>query len=462
MEVRLGDDLLIALKSPLGSHSPNERAARANEALKSALPGAKPEDVRLVRNADLSILFVGDVAVLELSAADAKSHGEVSVETLAATLEAKLRAKITAERRREAITNTALSVALTAFLGLLCLYLVRKVRAVSSGIREWLLDNADDVPAFRLFSFELLGPGPVQRALLVTVSAARWLLQFGLFYTYLVVSLSLFESTRGFTSRLTGIVLVPLSALTSRLAQALPVLFVAALVALAVFLVLRFLGLLFESVARGETQLGGIPRDFAMPLGLVLRIGIVLVAVVFVAPVVTGEPDGPVARTGMLALAGLALASLPLLATATVGGATLFLRRLEVGQHVEFGGQSGRVLEVGLLEVRLSGLDGAEVRVPHLLGLFRPTRYFPNKAMASLLLEVPRSVERTRLETALGSLAIERPLLAHLELLEIGPSSWTHRITVTSLGSVPTKALISVVSEGLERAEIEIIRLALQ
>ena|GEM_PF-1082168 len=457
-EVRLGDSVLLTLKLPLGPRSPAERANLANEALKAVLLEAKLQEVRVETRGELAVVFVGSHAIVALSVADARSAGEVSLDTFATAFEEKVRTGIVSEKRRSAITKTAFSIALAIFLGLVGIYLLGKIRAQSQRLREWLQDNPERVPALKLFSFELLGPVPVQHGLQLAVGLGRWLFALGLLYAYLVGVLSLFESTRGFTARLTDLVVAPFSALTERLAQTLPVLLIAGFSGLAIFLLLRFVTLLFASVARGETQLGGVPRDFAQPLSVLLRTAIVLGAMLFVGPIVTGAADGPLSRTAMLGLAGLGLAGLPILATAAMGTATLFLRRFKVGTRVEFGGQRGNVLEVGVLDVRLLDAEGAEVRVPHLLGLVHATRLLGSSAQAVFELRVPRRVERQRLERALSDFAKRIQADVSLKLFEIDEHNWHYRAAFMRAAEPPD--LFGMLSASLAEAEIEITRLA--
>jgi hypothetical protein len=52
----------------------------------------------------------------------------------------------------------------------------------------------------------------------------------------------------------------------------------------------------------------------------------------------------------------------------------IYGRHVRVGDHVEIGTHTGRVVAVTLLEVRLEDALGCQVRVPHLTSLFSPTR----------------------------------------------------------------------------------------
>jgi small-conductance mechanosensitive channel len=133
-------------------------------------------------------------------------------------------------------------------------------------------------------------------------------------------------------------------------------------------------GLFFVSVARGETPLPWLPADLAAPTSVLLRSGIVVAALVFAAPVVTGDSNGALARAGAIILMALGLASVPLLATGLVGVMVLFGRRLRLGEFAEVHGTVARISAINLLEIRLIDAHRTELRLPHLMCLFRPLR----------------------------------------------------------------------------------------
>src|SRR5262249_26242105 len=152
-----------------------------------------------------------------------------------------------------------------------------------------------------------------------------------IFYAWVLIALSLFDATRGYSERLTGFVLAPVSALMGRVASALPLLVIAFVTILAVGVSLRFVRLFFGSVARGETTVGWMPRDLAEPTSILVRAGIVVVTLVVAAPLITGADDGTLSRAGVVALVAIGLAVTPLLICAAAGIAVVFGRRLRVG-----------------------------------------------------------------------------------------------------------------------------------
>jgi hypothetical protein len=217
----------------------------------------------------------------------------------------------------------------------------------------------------------------------------------------------------------------------ARLATALPLLVVAALAALAVFVLVRFVGLFFASVARGETPIGWLPTDLAAPTSVLLRSGIVISALVFLAPIVTGDNDGVLGRVGVISLVALGLASTPLLATGTVGAIWLYGRRLRVGEYVELGAYRGRVSEVNLLELRLTVTDRTELRVPHLLTLVRPLRLLGARPRLTLDVYVHAGSSVTEVRSLLATVAGKVGAEPSVEIVSADADAIRFRIAAT-------------------------------
>jgi small-conductance mechanosensitive channel len=266
------------------------------------------------------------------------------------------------------------SLSLLVFFGLIAFYVLQKVGEFFERARQWMIDNPDRIKGLRVQSQEVIGVTALRGGALVTLIVGRFVAQIGVVYLWLVFALSLFETTRPYTEKLTGFVVTPLSALAARIGASLPLAVVAVVSGVAIYVLLRFVQLFFEGVARRQTVLPWLPADLAVPTSVLVRLGILLTVLVFAAPIVTGDADGTMVRTGTIALLALGLASTPLVASVIVGVITVYGRRLRVGQHAEMGSRVGKVIAVTLVDVRLLDAEGCEVRIPHLLSLIHPTR----------------------------------------------------------------------------------------
>jgi small-conductance mechanosensitive channel len=372
--VRLGETTAFTLRVPGGGRSAVERARLATKALASAVDDPRATEVKVVLQGDVGVVYAGPAPIIQLFEDDARAARDSSLEVHASAVAASVRQAIAAERQRNRVAKNVFSVSLVVFFALIAFYLMRKLGEIAERMQSWLEENGDRVLAIRVQRIELVTPAVLKSSALIALSLAKWLGQFGIFYSWLVVVLSLFEATRGYTERLTGFVVSPLSQLMGRLATSLPLLVMAVIAALSVFVLVRFVGLFFGGVARRETALAWLPPDLAAPTSVLLRLGIVLSALVFAAPVVTGDSDGALGRAGAIALVAIGLAGTPLLATGLVGTVVLFGRRLRVGEHVELGGLLGRISSINLLELRLETSEREELRIPHLLLLKSPLK----------------------------------------------------------------------------------------
>jgi hypothetical protein len=292
----------------------------------------------------------------------------------------------------------------------------------------------------------------------IALALAHRIVEFSIVYSWLIFALSRFEATRSYTDRLAGFVLVPLSALIGRLGAALPLLVVAVIAAVALGIAVRFVGLFFGGVSRGETHLTWLPRDLAAPTSVLVRAGMVLVSIVLAAPLITGTDDGALSRAGVVALVALGLACTPVLACAAAGVPTVFGRRLKSGDFVEAGGRAGVVRDVTLLELVLEDAVGCEVRVPQLLGLWHPTRVLGSAPMASIEIVVDPSHRPATVERALAGAAVATCDRARVDLVSLDADGARWRVSGVPKVGAGAAALADAVAQAIAREGIALGR----
>jgi small-conductance mechanosensitive channel len=258
-----------------------------------------------------------------------------------------------------------------------------------------------------------------------------------------------------YTERLTAFLLQPLSGLATRLLGALPLLVVALVAAALTYGAARFVRLFFDGVARGETSLSWLPKDLARPTSVVLQIGLVVAAFVFAAPVVSGDPDGALARVGVVLLVTVGIAVAPLAAAGAVGLMQVYGRRIAIGESVRIGRHRGRVVDVGLLELRMRGEDGADLRVPNLLTLVNATRSYDSR-YGRFDVVVDAGVHQPSVRAVLVEAASRVGSEPRAELVELSTEGARYR--VSALGAHAAPELGSAVAAALSEAGIELGR----
>lgn len=435
--VRLRKEIIFELRVPRHGASASERARAAGVALRAAAESGTDAAVRTERRGDAIVILAADRTVVELGPEDAAAAGEPSVDVLGNQVAQRVRETLKKEQSRSAALVTLLSVALVVLSGIIALFFARKIGQLADRMRAFLEEHPERIPAIRLQSIEVIRPESLRAALLIGAAAARVLLRLGIVYGWVLISLSLFEPTRAYAERLSGFVFGPLYSLITRLIGSLPLLVVAAIAAVALIVLVRFIGLFFEGVARGQTTLDWLPADLAAPTSILVRAAVVL---------------------GFFVIAALGLATTPLLASAAVGVAVVYGRRISVGDFAEIGGRAGRVRAVSLLEVELEGEEGT-TRVPHLYTLVQPTRLLGP--------EPPVCVDVALGAAAIGQDDVRELLLesaaavgkgARVEVLQIDAEGIHYRVTIRSAAVGARGELLSVVAQALAAADVPLGR----
>ncbi|HET9158207.1 MAG TPA: mechanosensitive ion channel domain-containing protein [Myxococcaceae bacterium] len=417
--IRIRDRSVLELRVPRGMRSAEARARDATETLSHVLELPGPDVVRTEPRQEGVTLLVGDTPIVELTSEDAHAVGTDDLSLYAAAAAQRLDAGLKAERRRLQIQDAVFSFSLAVFITLLAFLALRLVGRLGRQLQETLLADRERVGAIRVGSVEVASRRMVRGAIRLGLLAGTWVLQIVVLYVWVLSVLSLFRPTREYGARLTGSVLRPAGALLGRIGASLPILVVASVFALAVALVFRTLRLFFESVARGETRLRWISPDLAAPVGTLVRGAFVVLAVLFAAPLITGEDTGALSRLGTAVLVVLALAAVPLLASVAVGLPTVLRRTVRPGEVVELAGREGQVRAVTLLEVQLEDSDGAELRVPHLVAFLHPSRALGTEPRRSLEVLVESGEDPVRVQSVLLEAAGSHASGARAELVSL-------------------------------------------
>ena len=429
--VRIRERAVLELRVPRGLRSAQARARDANETLAHVLELPGPDVVRTEAREEGVTLLVGETPILELSAEDARAAGTSDFALYAAAAAQRLDAALKAERRRLQIQDAVFSVSLAVFITLLAFLALRLLGRLGRQLQETLVTDHERVPALRLGAVEVASRRAVRGALRLALRVGTRILQIVVLYVWVLFVLSLFGPTREYGARLTSSVLRPAGEILGRGGGALPMLVVAALLGLAMALVIRTLRLFFESIARGETRVRWISADLATPVSVLLRGAIVVLAILFAAPLITGEDTGALSRLGTAVLLALALAAVPLLASVAVGLPTVLGRTVRPGEVVELGGRRGQVRAVGLLEVQLEDPDGADLRVSHLVAFLHPSRALGASPRRVLEVVVGSAEDQARVEVVLLEAAGSPASGARAELLSLDARGARWRVSGT-------------------------------
>jgi len=379
--VRLRDQRVLSLRAGRAGETAEARARAASTALEQAVQDSPSALAAVEVREDVAVIHVGRVVILEVGPEDVAEEKAQSLVALGQSYAADIDRALKAERRRIRLSDWVFDVSLLVFSGLITFLLLGKVGEIERRAGAWMGERPGRMPALTVHRVEVVSPEAMARVLATLLRFGRYLLQLAVVYAWLVFSLSLFPVTRGAGLTLGKVVLAPATNLVSRMAGYVPALLGAALAGAVLWLALRALRLFFQSVADGETHVGWLPADLAVPVGELVRLALVVLAAVFAAPILTGSDQGTLAQVGSAALLALALGIVPALANVAAGIPRLFRRTYRSGQLADVGGSRGVVRTVDLLHVELEDARGDRLLVPHLAALFTVTR-LPREAAA--------------------------------------------------------------------------------
>jgi hypothetical protein len=445
---------VLKLLSARGSRSAKERAREASSALARAIK-ANNLDVRYKVEADGAAIFVGDVPVLQLFAEDAKAAGDSSLEVHAAQVAERLGDALANERRRKSIANTVLSLALAVLLALVGLFMMRRIGLLTERFQAWVDGHKEGSLALRAAGFEVLSSAASRVALFWGIAVLKWGSWLGLLYAYLVLVSSMFTATQGLAEKLTELALSPLRAALARFGALLPELFALVVVGVLVVFLIRLSQSFFSSVKQGDTQLAWLPRELAAPADALTRTLIVLLALVVAAPLFAGDHDGAIFRIGTYCLIAVALACVPLLASAALGVVLVLSRYLRLGDSVRLGKVSGRVEAFGMLHIELSGAQGAVTKVPYLGVLLCPLKVGGDSELSCSLEVDPTAPPRRVIEQLLLS-ANKLGADARVELVRLDGKGARYMIHLKRVTPAARSEFLILASEALAEAGIKL------
>lgn len=433
--VYIGQTTVFNFRAPRAGRSPSQRAADANRLLREIVAQGQGADIQVETLGSVAAIYINKRPIVQLTERDAALEGDSSTDIYANRIAAQMDDALHREWRRTAVAGTIFDVSLGVLFTLLALILWRRAWRLSDRASQWLKTHPNHLPPLQLRSAELLNRATVHSLLTIGAVISRWIILFGIFYAWLIAIFSLFGQSRGLTDQLTTALLSPVATLSSRVGAALPSLLIALLALLPLLLVLRVARIFFEDVASGAVSSRWLSKDLAVPAGRLAEFAIIIAALVLVAPVITGNLRGAAPQLGLLALLAVTLATVPLLAAVVVGGVTLFGRRLSIGDWVDFGGHTGRIANISLLDTTVRDREGVEIRVPHLARLWRPINIHGRHGQKRRV-SAPFVLDRKLLTPAFAE-KLEKALYAagsnpHVRLVDIQATQIQLEISVTS------------------------------
>ncbi len=323
------------------------------------------EPVRYEQEAGHMLIFIGNMAVAEVTTGEARAAG-LDIRQLAETraliiLEAVQTARHSFGRR------ALLFGLLWAFIGTIAalgvLYAMRRLFPVLySRIQSW------EGTVFRTIRFQKIEIVTAQRLAASFLRLAHWVRLAAtatLIFFWLTFVLSQFPYTSGYTVKLLGYLMEPARDAGLAILDYLPNLFSVIVIALFVSQIVRLTRYLFVAVAREKIVLPGFQAEWARPTYKLVRFLILMLGLVIVHPYLPGSKSPAFQGVSIFIGLMLSLGSSSAVANVVAGTILTYTRAFKIGDRVRIAETEGDIIEKPLIATRIRTNKNVEVSIPN-------------------------------------------------------------------------------------------------
>lgn len=372
VQVFVNNRPVVALRSDDVTGSAAERAALAQHALDEALAAGGPGEVSRVDAANAIRFDIDGRPVFYLTTRDVGAlRGTGSLTAAAHQVQQRLQLAVSEHREMRDPKRWGIGLAYAvAASGVFWLLLWLWLQGVG-WIRRRLL-NAVQAHQGPLVPYLQ----QARRSLGWITTAVGWGVGLLLAELWLTFVLRQFAYTRPWGERLTTWQLEVALGFLGAAAKAIPGLTIAVLIFLLARAATRGAAAFLERVAQGETHLGWLDADTAMPTRRLVTVVIWLFALAMAYPYLPGSQSDAFRGVSVLAGLMLSLGASGVVGQAMSGLSLMYSRALRIGEYVKIGETEGTVVELGLFATRIHTGMGEEVSLPNTVIFSQPVRNF--------------------------------------------------------------------------------------
>jgi len=362
--LRAGLRPVLVMRASLGVMTPTERAAAAQQRLRSALE-AGYDSVSVQPLASGNLVMLDAHPVFAVLPGDVDSLAAATLETTTAAAVQDLSRAVAeyyeARSARSLLEGSGLALAATLLFLLLLRLLIRGRRRVTDHLDRLVMERLRDVRVGNLTVLDRNQVRIVERSAIATMA---WVAGLLLTYGWATFILKRFPWTRHLGEVLGTFLWDTAALLVGGIVRQLPNLFTAILIFVLVRLAARALNAVFDGVERGAITLPGIHPETVRPTRRVAVALLWLFGIVLAFPFIPGSET--TAFKGVSVFAGLllTLGSSSVVGQAMSGLTLMYSRALREGDYVRVGETEGVVTEVGMLSTKVRTPKMEEVTLP--------------------------------------------------------------------------------------------------
>jgi small-conductance mechanosensitive channel len=368
----LNNRMVAAFRSDELGGTAAERAALAQQAMAEALAAGGPGEVTRVDAANAVRFDIDGRPVFFITTSDvAAARGTGALSAVAHQVQQRLQLAVAEHHEmrdpRKFGIGLAYALAASALAWALLWLLLRGQRWVRAKLLGAVQEHQGVLAPYLQHA---------RSGLRWITAALAWALGLLLVELWLTFVLRQFAYTRPWGERSTTWLLEVADNFFGAMAGAIPGLTIAVLIFVLARLATRATAAFLERVARGETHLGWLDADTAMPTRRLVNVVIWLFALAMAYPYLPGSHSDAFKGVSVLVGLMLSLGASGVVGQAMSGFSLMYARSLRVGEYVKIGETEGTVVELGLFATRIHTGMGEEVSLPNAVIFGQPVRNF--------------------------------------------------------------------------------------
>jgi len=369
--VFLGGDPVLWITAGAGPYAPARRAERIGSRLEEAVHDHALRDpvVTITEMDGSSELRSGGHLLMVVTAKDAASVG-IARATLARQFASDLEKAMRAERLRygpAALLRSTLYAILATVAFCVAFWAIRRIARTLGAL--FARRVAARAGSLRVMSGDALSLNRLSRsasALIATLRAVLILFAFNLYLTYI---LGLFPWTRAVSLQLLGYLLTPIRSVVSAFIGYLPKLLFVVVIAGAIYLAIRIVGLIFREIRSGRIVFASFPAEWADPTNKIARVLLIAFGLVVAFPYLPASDSPAFAGVSVFMGVLISLASSSALSNMIAGLVLTYTRAFRLGDRVKLGDAFGDVVDTSLLATHIRTIKNEEITIPNSIAL---------------------------------------------------------------------------------------------
>jgi small-conductance mechanosensitive channel len=355
---------IIILRASVFGHSPSVRVRLIEERFSEYVKAGKINTISTQPSTEGTVILIDGELLMLLSNNDLDPLSNGTMESTVKDLSHKIENVLELIRKQKDPKTNLIGGGISLAGLLVYIFLVISLNRLQRWLKPKIYEFEDRLDmkmsklGFSRFSIQLHFFALINKLI-------YWAIVIFATYTLVTVSLNQFPYTEPWGKKLGGYILDIIEGLTSRIVDSIPSLFVAFVIFLLTYWIVRLSKTFFNEIAKDRIALSWLEPEAALPTSKICTAIIWVFGVVMAYPYIPGSNTDAFKGIGVFLGLLISLGASSMVGQVIGGMVLMYSRAMKVGDIVHVGENYGRVLEIGFFSTKLHTMKNEEVNIPN-------------------------------------------------------------------------------------------------